>query len=293
MGWARQSGDSRGTPADTVAVVTARDLERELRMLGVRPGGVLVVHSSLSALGYVLHGADAVVEVLRGLVGPDGTLVVPTFTGSLTDPSCWVDPALPASMWDEVREAMPVFDRRRSLPRLMGQVATRVLLDPDSRRSGHPLASFCALGPLADELTRDGDLCDPFGPDSPLGKARERGGQVLLLGVDQRRNSILMHAQCLADVPEVRRHRGPFLAGSADARRWVTPARIPECTEGYGGLEDELVSRGFVRVARVGDGTLRLMDIDPLATFAEQRIRVSPESVRCARLTCRPCRLGV
>jgi aminoglycoside 3-N-acetyltransferase len=292
MGWIEKNKEARGSP-ESVAVVTSRELRRELEQLGVRPGGVLVVHSSLSALGYVLHGADAVVEALRGAIGPEGTIVVPTFTGSLTDPSCWVDPALPSSMWTEVRDAMPVYDRERTLPRLMGQVATRVLLDPDSRRSDHPLTSFCALGPRAAELVAGHDLCDPLGPDSPIGRARAAGGQVLLLGVDQRRNSALMHAHCLAGVAAVRHQRGPFLAGGQDSRRWVTPKRIAECTEGYGQLEDELVTRGFVRVARVGDGTVRLMELDEVVTFAEHKIRVLPESVECTRLTCRQCQLGV
>lgn len=93
--------------AGTRAVVTSRELERSLRRLGVREGGVLLVHASLAPLGYVVHGVDAVRLVLREVLGPEGTLLVPTFTGERTDPSCWVDPALPATLWDQVREATP------------------------------------------------------------------------------------------------------------------------------------------------------------------------------------------
>jgi aminoglycoside 3-N-acetyltransferase len=273
-----------------VAVVTARSLGKTLQRLGVRTGGVLVVHASLSRLGYVLHGADAVVSALRQAVGPEGTVMVPTFTGSFTDPACWVDPALPQSMWDEVRDGMPLFDRERSLPRLMGQVATSVLLDPESRRSAHPLSSFTAIGPCATALTGEHDLSDPFGPDSPMGRAREMAAQVLLLGVDQRRNSALMHAQCLADVPQVRRGKGPFLAEVEGQRTWVTPRRMAECTDGYGRIEDDLVGRGQVRVERVGDGTARLMQVDPLVSLAEHLMRLRPEAVFCGRPGCRQCR---
>ena len=274
----------------SVAVVTRAGLERKLRVLGVRRGSVLLVHSSMSALGYVLHGPDAVVAALHDVLGPEGTIVVPTFTGSHTDPACWVDPALPAPMWDEVRAGMPLFDVERSLPRLMGKVATRVLLDPESRRSDHPLTSFCALGPAAEELVGNHDLCDPLGPDSPVGRVRAMGGQVLLLGVDQRRNSALMHAHCLAGVPQVRSGLGEFLASVEGERRWVQPERFAGCTEGYGNFEDELVTRGFVRCTRVGDGTLRLMEVDPLVAFAEHKIRLRPERVSCRRPSCRPCR---
>jgi len=201
-----------------------------------------------------------------------------------------VDPALPTPMWEEVRAGMPFFDVERTLPRLMGKVATRVLLDPDSRRSNHPLTSFCAIGPKADEIVRDHDLCDPLGPESPVGRVRAMRGQVLLMGVDQSRNSALMHAHCLSGVPQVRTDLGEFLACVDGERRWVQPERFAECTEGYGRLEDELVTRGFVRCTRVGDGTLRLMDVDPLVAFAEHKIRLRPERVCCRRPSCRSCR---
>ena len=79
---------SRSEERVTRAVVTTRSLERSLEQLGVRRGGVLVVHASLSALGYVVHGVDALRGALERALGEEGTLVVPTFTGDLVDPSC-------------------------------------------------------------------------------------------------------------------------------------------------------------------------------------------------------------
>ena len=269
--------------------MTRHGLEATLRRIGVREGGVLLVHTSLSALGYVVHGADAVLEALQAVVGKEGTLLVPTFTGSFTDPACWVDPALPASMWNEVRSDMPTFDPDRSLPRLMGSVVMRILLDPRSRRSHHPLVSFAALGPAAAELVDDHDLLDPFGPQSPVARARELGAQVLLLGVDQRRNAALMHAHCLTNVPSVTERKGTFLAEVAGSRQWITPKRFVECTEGYARIEDELVNRGLVRVARVGDGTARLMDFGRVVDLAQHKLRLRPDRVSCGRAVCRQC----
>ena len=85
-------------------LLTHASLERGLRRAGVREGGVLLVHASMSSLGYVMHGVETLLGSLRSVLGPAGTLLVPAFTGERTDPSCWSDPLLPPSVWNAVRE---------------------------------------------------------------------------------------------------------------------------------------------------------------------------------------------
>jgi len=275
---------------ETRAVLTVRGLERRLTELGVREGGVVVVHASLSSLGYVLHGPGAVLTALRHVVGPEGTVLTPTFTGEMTDPSCWSDPALPPAIWTEVRETMPTFDKDRTLPRLMGELPLALLLDPDARRSDHPLCSWGALGARTEELVRGHDLLDPLGEGSPLGRAYDEDAQVLLLGVDQRGNSALMHAHVRADVPQVRRRLGPFLAEVGGQRQWVSPERFVHCTDGYSRLEDELVSSGLLRTARIGDSDCRLMEMRRFVDAVQHMIETQPERVFCERAGCGQCR---
>ncbi|MBW8821656.1 MAG: AAC(3) family N-acetyltransferase, partial [Streptomyces sp.] len=76
-------------PPPTGPLVTRDTLAGQLRELGVRSGEILLVHSSLSALGWVCGGPVAVVQGLLDALGPDGTLVVPTQTGDLSDPAVW------------------------------------------------------------------------------------------------------------------------------------------------------------------------------------------------------------
>lgn len=273
----------------TRTAVTSQEVERGLRQLGVREGGVLLVHASMSRLGYVLHGPGSVLSALERVLGPEGTLLIPTFTGDRTDPSCWVDPALPASLWNEVRDSMPVFDEHQSMPLGMGQLALAVLLDPRRRRSDHPLCSYAAIGPRAEELTSDHDLRDPLGLRSPVGRARDMDGQVLLLGADQRSNSAIMHAEVCAESPQVTEHKGTFLAEVQGRRQWITPTRLAECTQGYGNLEEELISSGLVRVERIGDADCRLSEIGPLSDAVEHGLRLQPERVQCKNPDCRSC----
>lgn len=274
---------------ETRSYLTATTIEQSLRRIGVREGGVLVVHSSMSALGYVLHGVDTLLGALRTALGPSGTLLAPAFTGEFTDPSCWQDPTLPPSVWNDVRESMPLFDKARTLPRLMGQLPVAMLVDPQAERSDHPLCSWVAIGPQAAELCAKHDLHDPFGPRSPLGRVREAGGQVLLLGVDQRKNAALMHAHVMTDNPQVRRNKGTFLAEVHGARQWVTPARFVECSEGYANLENDLVSSGLVRVARIGDSDCRLMDVAAITEAVTHTVKTQPDRIFCGRGGCRQC----
>jgi aminoglycoside 3-N-acetyltransferase len=56
------------------------ELAQACLALGVRPGGVLLVHSSLRALGHVPGGAETVIAGLRHALGPEGTLLMPALT---------------------------------------------------------------------------------------------------------------------------------------------------------------------------------------------------------------------
>ncbi len=72
----------------------------DLAGLGVRPGMTLMVHSSLSRLGSVAGGAQAVVEALVESVASTATLMMPTHSTHLSDHSSWVNPPVPAEWWE-------------------------------------------------------------------------------------------------------------------------------------------------------------------------------------------------
>ena len=65
------------TSLPTGPLSTRQSLADELRRLGLKPGDVLLVHSSLSSLGWVCGGAEAVVLALLDVLSNDGTLIVP------------------------------------------------------------------------------------------------------------------------------------------------------------------------------------------------------------------------
>jgi aminoglycoside 3-N-acetyltransferase len=143
----RAAVDASDTPR------TRTSIAADLRALGVTTSSLLLVHSSLSSVGWVCGGPVAVAGALLDVVGPSGTLVVPTHTAGNSDPATWENPPVPRSWWRTVREHMPAFDPLLTPSTGMGAVAELVRTWPGAMRSDHPQMSFAAVGPHAEQIT--------------------------------------------------------------------------------------------------------------------------------------------
>ncbi|KQX94475.1 MULTISPECIES: aminoglycoside N(3)-acetyltransferase [Streptomyces] len=154
----------------------------QLAGLGVERGGVLLVHASMRSVG---GDAGAMADALRTVLGPEGTLVVPSFTPENSDTSrSYLERVRGLS--DEaraaLRAAMPPFDREVSPAPAMGRLAETVRLTPGAERSAHPQTSFTAIGPAARKLLAEHRQDCHLGEDSPLARLYEADAQILLLG---------------------------------------------------------------------------------------------------------------
>lgn len=152
----------------TGAHIAVADLVSNLRKAGVCEGDSLLVHCSLSKIGFVEHGASGVVQALLQAVGIQGTLLMPSFPAQGRNKDYLLQ--------------NPVFDIRTT-PSAMGAVSEYFRTYTGVLRSFHPTDPVCALGPLAAYYTEGhfGQLT-PYTESSPFGRLAARGGKILMLG---------------------------------------------------------------------------------------------------------------
>jgi aminoglycoside N3'-acetyltransferase len=231
----------------------------QLRALGVRPGSVLLVHSSFRAVGPVAGGPRGLIEALLECLGAAGTLVMP----SMTD-------------WDDDR----VFRPAETPCRQMGILADTFWRMPGVLRSDSP-HSFAACGPQAAAITAPHPPELPHGPESPVGVLHHLNGEVLLLGVDHDANTTVHLAEFYAGVPYRIPKYCTVLRGGLPVR--VDYREIDHCCQNFRLVGEWLHRRGLERRGRVGNAEARLMRARTVVTTVVAELAADPCRFLCAR----------
>ena len=261
------AGEARAVgAADRPATVNS--LVQDLLSLGVTKGMTLLVHASMSALGWVAGGSQAVIEALFAAVGDTGTLVMPAHSTGLSEPSMWRNPPVPESWWPIIRDETPAFDPEVTPTRMMGVIAEGFRNYSGVRRSGHPQVSFAARGPNAALVVDDHSFDHPLGDCSPLGRLYEFDGHILLLGVGHGNNTMLHLAEYRADYQgkEWVTQGAPVMVDGE--RRWVTFEDLEGDDADFVEIGEAFAESAAERRCPVGSGEGRLMGVRDLVDFA-------------------------
>jgi aminoglycoside 3-N-acetyltransferase len=251
-----------------MVLATMRSLAADLRAIGLSSADVVLVHSSYRSLGAVAGGPQAVVHALLDVLGPDGTLVVPTHTPENTDPATWLHPPVPEDQWPVIRHEAPGFDVDRTpASRWMGRLAELVRTWPGALRSDHPQVSFAAVGRHAAEITAGHCRDDALGERSPLGAINRRNGKVLLLGCGHDSNTSLHLAEWRH--PKSPRHEtGSSIRRPDGTSHWTTWTDVAEDESDFKHLGADFDATGATTIGRVAGATARLMSQRTLVDFA-------------------------
>jgi aminoglycoside 3-N-acetyltransferase len=255
--------------------VTPADVCAALRTVEVCDGDTIIVHASLSRLGWVVGGAHGVVAGLLEAVGPEGTVVMPAQTG-ISDPSTWQHPPVPASWWQTIRDTWPAFDPQATPRREMGAVMECFARLDGVVHSGHPTLGFVARGPGARALMHPHSLESGLGDDSPLGRMYDAGTRIVLIGVDHANDTSLHLAEHRADWPGKtwRTDGAPMLVDGE--RQWVSYRTLDLDEDDFRTVVEAFeAAGGEQRRAPLGLGTVTACDQRALIDFATSWMSVN------------------
>lgn len=247
-------------------------LRAGLEELGLADAELVVLHSSLSSLGWVRGGAEAALGAFLDVLGPRGTLMAPTFT------HCF------APRNGVPRDRQGPFDVA-AMPSTVGRISEALRLHPGAVRSRHPVHSVAAFGPLARGLTADHESTSDFGVDSPYGRVIARNGTVVLLGVGQFANSIVHALEDLLDMPYLAPEEA--LVARPDGGREVCACR--KCPIGHRDFysregskwDDAIRATGVIRRGKLGRADVQIMQAGSLAQAGLELLRATPDLLLC------------
>lgn len=246
-------------------LVDADTLTADLRTLGVAEGAVLMVHSSLSAVGHVEGGAETVIAALRAALGPEGTLVMSAARNSISVQGL-VDEVSEVDV-ERARAATPPFDAKTT-PSQMGKITEMFRTQPSVLRSPHPTVSITAIGPAARDLTAMHPIDWATGPASPFHRMWEADAQLLLLGVGFNRLTMLHFAETRLPMRRLKTRILPGPDGVA-----LSQDVGDDLNTHFPPIGVAARRQGIARDGRIGQAPSALMRTKPLVDCAETYLR--------------------
>ena len=235
--------------------LTRLQITNQLRELGLAPGNVVMMHSSLSALGPVEGGPETVIDGLFDAIGPDGTLVVPVFRDSVwgdctdfrnSDCDCSSSDGLCTSQQPGFQGVLTECVRKRS----------------GSLRSCHKTHSWVAAGPASRQLL-SGHRQTPAicGKGNPFEELVALDGRVLCLGVQVNTVTLWHYYEEILQVPYVGHY-------------WPQERHLNHCVPGlriqyeFPGIMQEVCrAAGILNTGPVGKSTSGVMRASEFESF--------------------------
>ncbi|MDI6784051.1 MAG: AAC(3) family N-acetyltransferase [bacterium] len=244
-------------------MVTKHGIIQGLQELGLTKGGIALVHSSLSSFGDVDGGVETVIDALLETVGEEGTIIVPTLTGTA----------------EHNADNPPVFDPINSSC-WTGKIPETFRHRVNAVRSLHPTHSVAAIGNLAEYIIANHEQSEtPCALDSPYGKLFKLGGSILLLGVMHSSSTLLHLVEEIAQSPY---HMQP---------EWVDAQLItPDGTtttvrcqihlwgwdRDFNKIDTLLSDAGIQRIGKIGKSMVRLIAARPTVELVLRKLESDP-----------------
>lgn len=249
-------------------LVLKNDIVSAFKEVGISMGQSIMIHTSLSSLGFVCGGAQIVIEALLDCVGETGTIMMPTQSWKNSDPETGVHWEEPTEWWQAIRENWPAYNKELTQTNTMGTVAEMFRKWPGAIRSDHPARSVAAYGKYAKYLTEHHDLSNIFGEGSPIDRLYKLNGYVLQIGVGYDKNTSLHLADAKAEYPGKHFTTESSAIIVDNARIWKSYETLYVDGNDFEEIGKSFELYGNVTKAALGNGKITFMNQRELVDYA-------------------------
>ena len=237
--------------------VTKNELINALKNLGVKPGMILEVHSSLSSFGNLEGGAMTLIDTLKELVTEEGSIFMPALRLSKELELTEEDKKMGITVKIKVLDR----DEKKTA---MGAIADTFRMLPDTV-CGEDVISTAGWGKHAEEAVKGG-----------LDYAIHNGGKALMFGVDIYKLTA-MHYMEGATPEDINKISEPTdeINKKYPPNEWFMEAGHPPVKAWYK-IQDMAYNKNLIKEAYIGDCKVMFFDILSVVSLYEEELRRDP-----------------
>ena len=251
--------------------ISKEQLMDDFKKIGIQKGDHLAVTLSFKSIGYVKGGPDTFIDALLEVVGSEGTLMVNTYTQSVS-----------------LFALQPnfIFDPKKSVP-YTGLIPRTLLKRKNTIRSCHPTCSVAAIGSQAEYLTKNhNENSNPF---LPYEKLAQINGKYLCIGIGNRLVAIRHEAQRRANLIQVPIFLGVYFKNQNGKKRLFV-WKIPPCTDNMHNIVPLIETKMTFKRDKIGVANSILADAKQLIEIMTEILQKDPQLGLCNDIFCFKCR---
>ncbi|MFO7560827.1 MAG: AAC(3) family N-acetyltransferase [Desulfobacterales bacterium] len=256
--------------------VSRQHIVRDLKAMGIDKGDHLALGISFKSIGYIVDGPEALIDALLETVGPEGTIMMNTFTEFFYPAEIkygWIDYIFDSETTKVNTGIVPETLRKRK----------------NAIRSKHPTHSVAAIGKMAEYLTECHD--ETSSAFLPFSRLSEINGKYLAIGIGERLVGFRHQAQYLAGLLDVVSWRRcvKFKAKDGQIKTFILRDR-GGCPKRLSELVPHIRKAGLVQDGKIGMAVSLLVPAKEALGRMAELLKKNPESYLCGSVSCLWCR---
>ncbi len=256
--------------------VTKERLISDLKKIGLNQGDHVSIASALSRVGNIIGGPEAFIDAVIEVIGPEGTLMVNTYTNFVH------------IFQMEAANNYPPFDPQ-STPSVSGLISETLRKNPQAMRSRHPTSSIAAIGGKASFLT------EGHGPHSrarlPYSRLAEIGGKSLFIGLGDSLVALRHEAQYLAELLDIVHFESCINYIDEDGKtKLFRAADVTACVKTLPRLVPVMRDRGILKEGMTGNARSILVSTKEALDLMAELLKNDPALNLCDDIDCIWCR---